>query len=275
MTKRGRVVFVRTRHVYDSYRDFWRLVELSEFETCYVDEMDLAEPVVYITTPINGEHRPHIDNERRRVDAKRAKIVWWNLERPDAPGARNTRAENTDVLRHVDEIWCSDPVFVNYDARMRFVWLGSHPHLVDAPEPDDEPVWDYVTLANRTSRRVEINRELDRTLRRAPDGWGVGRSETLWRTKVLLNVHQHSGTPICEPLRLAVAASHCMAVVTEVSGLTANLPVVSCVYGALVRGVRTLIEDPVKRQQLGNDLFMALCVERAFRRGVEDALEGK
>ncbi len=37
------ITFVKTRHVYDSYTDFWRLVELSGFPTIYYDELDLRQ----------------------------------------------------------------------------------------------------------------------------------------------------------------------------------------------------------------------------------------
>ena len=58
--------FVRTRHFYESYQDFFRLVELSDFETIYVDELDISKEGVYIVCPMNGEWRPHIDNQDRK-----------------------------------------------------------------------------------------------------------------------------------------------------------------------------------------------------------------
>ena len=36
------IIFTRTRHTYDSYSDFWKLVELSGFNICFVDEIDIS-----------------------------------------------------------------------------------------------------------------------------------------------------------------------------------------------------------------------------------------
>src|SRR6266404_2769198 len=83
MEKVQEPIFARTRYQYQSYSDFWRLVELSNFQTCYVDQIDLENDQIYITTPINGEHRPHI-NHRRSIlkKAQQARVVTWMLERP-------------------------------------------------------------------------------------------------------------------------------------------------------------------------------------------------
>lgn len=67
------IIFAKTRHVYQSYDDFWRLVALSGFETCYVDEIDHNRDATYIFTPTNGE-------TLNGWDRGRARIIWWDLE---------------------------------------------------------------------------------------------------------------------------------------------------------------------------------------------------
>ena len=77
------IFFVKTRHVYDSYRDFFALVSLSDFPVIFVDELDISKDGFYILTPMNGEWRPHINNQANKP--RYAHLVLWNLERP--PGS--------------------------------------------------------------------------------------------------------------------------------------------------------------------------------------------
>ena len=75
------ITFVKTRHVYDSYTDFWRLVELSGFPTIYYDEMDLRQSGVFIISPTNGSVEQHLENHVNDFP-RNAHLILWNLERP-------------------------------------------------------------------------------------------------------------------------------------------------------------------------------------------------
>ena len=86
-------IFAKTRYVYDSYTDYWRLVELSGFPICYVDEMDVYNPAnIYIISPMNGEIYDFM-NIARRVDHI-STLYQWNLERPGGSG---------DIERYVND----------------------------------------------------------------------------------------------------------------------------------------------------------------------------
>jgi len=76
------IVFIRTRHVYDSYQDLFRLVELSGFPIIYADEFDYSEYGVFITAPWNGDWEQHLANHIHKE--RKSHLILWNLERPSA-----------------------------------------------------------------------------------------------------------------------------------------------------------------------------------------------
>lgn len=264
-------IFARTRVEYDSYSDFWRLVELSAFPTCYVDEIQLDAPVTYITTPINGSFRPHIRNEIVRVgENRRAKLVWWGLERPDAGGARPWSSEVSDMLLYADEVWVSDAYFGALDPRARFVPLGSHSGLGG---PRSTAVrYDVTFQGYMVPRRQSVeNACIGLGLSIGPSGWGVERDAVLRATRVMLNMHQHdSPLPIAEPLRIALAAAYRMTFVSE--HLADPYPLVAGLDYIDVPELAHLAAAVSRAPVLGERLYERLCVEHTFRRGVMEAL---
>ncbi len=153
------ITFVKTRHVYDSYTDFWRLVELSGFPTIYADELDISKDGVYITAPMNRDWRLHIRNEQREGKPINAHLVSWNIERPSGSAgsvleyAKQNRYlqyglwENGKLLsddnppeqsqgRFVDEVWVSDRRLADEtEHATRFVILGSDEGLGEPGRP--------------------------------------------------------------------------------------------------------------------------------------------
>lgn len=278
--------FVRTRTVYDSYSDYWTLVELSGFDTCYVDQIRLDEDRLYVVTPMNGEVRPHITNERNRVGCDTvARLVMWCLERPDSPGARpwapnDGSGELDELLKWFDEVWVSDEHFQHMDPkrRARFVPLGSHPKLGGAKvRPAD---FDVAFMGYMIPRRQTIADKLRAAgLRVAPNGWGAERRFTLQRTRLMLNTHQHnSPMPIGEPLRIALAAAFRMPLVSETLSspkpLQQGWDVISCGYDSLVDRVREVLGSAHLERDLGDRIYRKLCIEQTFKQGVLGALEG-
>lgn len=270
------VVFVRTRYVYPSYTDFWRLVELSGYSTVYVDEIRLDEPLVYVTTPINGELYPHVRNERTRLggDAPAAILVWWLLERPDATNEVPVEKRVSEALGYVEHAWVSDRLVASFDARFRHVVLGSHPGLRDGGEPE-EKTYDYCHMSYAWGRREHLYGFMRaRGLREGPAAWGAERAKVLAASRLMVNAQQYT-LPVVAPLRFALAAAYKMPLLTE--ALHDPFP--------LVRGQdfdeATIHEMPEKAVEMlrrpdiaimGERLYERLCVEWTFRRGVSNAL---
>lgn len=195
----GEIIFCRTRHTYDSYRDFWRLVSLCRYPVIYVDEIPDAgvKDNVYIVTPLNGEWQSGIKTD--------ARVVLWDLE------WRGGLA----VVPGVTEVWSADRFYAN-KIGARHVPLGSHPQLVPDRDWANPPAFDVAMLAYMTHRRQLIGDGLtERGLRRAPNAWGQERDFILRRSRALMHVHQLDGVPTLAPQRFALAAASAAFLISE------------------------------------------------------------
>lgn len=258
-------IFARTRTPYDSYQDFWRLVELSGFPTCYADEIDASSAHTYIYTPDNGE------TINGWPDAT-ARIIHYQLEWCTHPNDQNPMRPG------VSERWTMD----QWHARRigaQYVPIGSHPGLVyeplNGPQPKD---YDLALLAYMSFRRQTIAGQLEnKGMRLAPNAWGEQRHTVLTHSKAMLHIHQHDGVPGVAALRLAVGAAYKMPVITETCadyGIFNHRHLLSCDFDNLAdfslmwvhRNESRILED------YGMALYQLLCVEKTFRKCIEAAL---
>lgn len=205
------ITFVRTRHVYESYRDLWRLIELSGFDTIYVDELDVSKSGVYIVSPMQGEWRPHIDNQKGKP--RNAHLILWNIERPSgSAGTVGQYAEsNRDLIykRHVDEVWVSDRRLAD-ETQMRFVILGSDEGL---GETSAIKKYSFCHMSYEVPRRTNIFKHFAPEII-GPNCWPPDRDKVLKESKFALNIHQDRH-PFQEPLRFALFAAYGLPIVTE------------------------------------------------------------
>ncbi len=279
------IVFARTRWVYDSYRDFWHLVELAGFPVCYVDEIDLSLEHVYILTPYNGEVEPVMLAKRRAlVGPARARVIWWNLERPDVPGSPPLHDVVTKALESVTDVWVADRHYRALDERQQHVSFGSHPGLAQCYGTEEpfsverhEHLYDYAHISYVHGRRVAIHEQLKRLgLREAPGGGDHQlRDRVLRQSRVLISTHQ-TPSSLAEQSRLALAAAYHMPLVCEhladpypmrvgehyLDATAESLPLV-------VRDLSQPAERESVRRDLGNRLFRLLCEEHSFRTEIE------
>lgn len=255
-------IFARTRHDYGSYADFWTLVELSGYRTCYVDEIDAADPdATYIFTPANGEttagwHKP------------KARIIHWLLE---------WTGDLTGNPPGVSETWVSNRTYADL-LNAKFVPMGSHPGLMfERADVPREKRYDLVHLFYMIPRRsAVIGALLKQSLQIAPSGWGRERHDSLLHSRMMLNVHQHAEYPALAPLRIALAAAYKLPIVTE--GGWSVEPVERAVlvypYDELARVIPCLVdpayEEPLRRK--GEQLYQIMCVENSFGKFVQAAL---
>ena len=208
------IIFVKTRYWYDSYTDFWTLVELSEFETCYVDEVDIAKPRVYITSPMNGEWEPHISNQVGKPH--NAHLVHWCLERPSGSGGlfeygRSNRAKI--YSRILDDVWVSDRAMAS-EVTLRHVILGSDYGL---GEPGLDKRYDFTHMSYVCDRRKRVYDQHPAALigfNRWPWDPSPNRDDVLKASRFALNIHQDQ-YPFQEPLRWALFAAYGLPMLTE------------------------------------------------------------
>lgn len=266
-------IFVRTRFDYvnpengfGSYQDYWRLVELSHFPTCYVDEMDTASDNVYIISPLNGEI-PQEDGKPLGYPGARARIIHWNLEQspyPKYPG--------------INETWVSDARLAECTNDGKYLLMGSHEGLRYPGEIERTEHFDTIMLAYMTPRRDQIAvsvREEGLTI--APNGWGLDRHKSLISTSTMLHVHQNDGKAYCAPQRFALAAAYSLPLITEMldhPGKFGHGHMLSAAYEYLAPFVRVWTRRNEARilEGYGESLHQFLCHQWPFRKCVENAL---
>lgn len=209
------IVFVKTRWPYQSYTDFWAMVDLAGYPTCYVDEVDVEAERVYIVNPLNGEWEPMLRHRLMTEGrAKRATLVSWTIEPPVKsdylPNLRRTVDEGL-----VDWIWMGYRNLAQAAdrPRIRFVPVGSMEGL---GSERGESQHDVIHLSYPTHRRRVLYDDLMRKgVPIAPNGWGRDRDAALRTSRFLLNVHKDDGFQAYEPLRFAVAAAYGLPIISE------------------------------------------------------------
>lgn len=260
------VIFARTRHHYESYTDFWELVRLSGFPTCFVDEIDVSIPTLFVLTPWNGEVSPHLRNELHKQDIGR--IAWWCLERFDAMSVPYQNALD-EAYELVDEMWVSDRWISTLDSRLRYVRLGSHPELGTVPS---EPRYDFTHQSYAWGRRQSMYERLKSTgLREGRSCWGADRHDVLRQSRLLLNLQQYPDQ-VTAPLRFAIAAAYHLPVVSEtIQDADPVENIIRCSdYDSIPQTVKDALADGMRGP--AEELHGKLCEELTFRKCIEAAL---
>ncbi len=297
------VIFCRPRHEYESYTDYWRLVELSDYPIIYIDELDPQSDNTYIVTPLNGEWQDGWQDPRAQI------ILWdmeWHLPNPGI-------AEwNESVWRPgVARVWASDKWYAE-KIGAEYVLLGSHPDLAgsliqtlhygpirtaedeiiaqgvdndpnnfawDRKEPDrSNLIYDVAMMSYMTNRRQKILSELvGLFMTNAPNAWGYERHKNLQSSHAMLHIHQHDDVATVAPQRWALAAAYKMPLITESvedSGLFDFSHALSTDYNNLASIAHDFIrrQNPRVLEDKGVALHQFLCVEHTFRKCIEAAL---
>jgi hypothetical protein len=284
------ITFVRSTHKYDSYTDFWRLVELSGFPTIYENELDIGAEGVFIVAPMNGNYQEHmvgdIENWKKTGEAtggqiahrrlsglpRLAHIIVWNLERPSGSGSTGEYANagfKWMTSRIADEIWVSDPALAD-ETMLRYVPLGSDYGL---GEPSDEKQYDFVHMSLPNPRRIQIYKHFGET-QIGPNCWPPQRDEVLKASRFALNVHQDN-YPFCEPLRIALFAAYGLPIISETlrSGYPYGGDIHQLAYHDLVDGLKQSLKDDYgKWRDMGIRLRDKLCRDFQFGNVVRQAV---
>lgn len=259
------VYFVRTRHHYAPYDDFFKLADLSGYTVIYVDEMqDYDKPGdVFIISPVNGEWK---DTPKGYY---KGRIILYQLEW-NWDGEHNTPA-------CVDEVWNCDPAHARLNG-FKYVLMGSHEGLNELPPEEQffpaEKIYDVSFLAYQTGRRQQIAQEMRNLgLRLAPSEqlWGLERNRVLMKSRVMVHVHQREDTKGIAPLRWALAAAHRLPVVSEFiqeRGRFGYTHMAMASYSFLPAFVKMALTDRML-DNYGLALHGFLCHEWPFRKTIE------
>lgn len=268
------IIFAIPRHDYASYRDLYELIRLSNFPTCYIDEVDPDSDNAYIVTILNGESQ----NGWRKG---RAHIVLYDLEyHLDTDGFYR---QPFVAPPGVDEVWAGDKWYAE-QIGARYVPMGSHPGLRTAGDSTSHERYDiaYIGYINGVHRRERIRQQIvERGVKVSPTvAWGEERHRILSNSTAYLHVHQWDNVPTIAPLRMVVAAAYGLPVITETvadAGMFAGFsaPILECQYRDIAADVEALVHREQKRHLLayeGQCLYQHLCVDYTFRKSIEAAL---
>lgn len=285
------IIFCKPVHHYDSYTDFWSLVELSNFSVIRADQIDLTLQKVYITTPMNGDYMEYMvgDFERWKVTGeitggeitrqkglglrRLAHIILWNLERPSGSAGSIGRycTDNWKLLhgRLVDEIWVSDSTLAN-ESMLRYVVLGSDYGLGELSE---DKKYDFTHQSVAIPRRGNVYKHFG-TEQVGQNCWPPERNEVLKQSKFALNVHQDT-YPYCEPLRMALFAAYGLPIISET---LAHGHIYTDIgthnYAGLIDGLKqALMDDYNVWKEKGLKLRDKLCDEFQFGKVVREAVK--
>lgn len=271
----SKIIFARTRWPYDSYADFWRLVELSGYETCYVDEIDMQSKNAYITTPMNGDYRAHLKNHPQR----QCSLFLWMLERPGDASLARFRSDNRELLERnlVDVIIASDQQMAA-DCGFHFVPMGSHPGLCEKP-PDKVKKYDVIGLMSYCPRRSFLfsnpsfpKERLAPGISQASNAWGGERADLLAASKFMINIHQDN-YPYCESLRFALAAAYRLLMISEIQTTTWYQPfTIESVREHLLDNIRWGLSHYNTLRAIGEGFYQVFCIDNTFRTFLEEYL---
>lgn len=256
------IIFLRTRHEYHSYSDWFKLAELSGYSIRYLDEIETfdAPDNVYIIAPVSGEwrHWPKGYTQGR--------MILYQLE-------HNIDGEHF-TPEAVSEVWAGDKWQAD-KCGFRYVPMGSHEGLGRNMADKHEKIYDVSQIAYQTYRRQNITRQLlEAGLRLSPNEnlWNFSRSLALVQSEIMLHVHQWDNIPAIAPLRWCLAAAHHLPIVSEQvadRGIFGYTHMMQADYEHLPRFVSHVLKDPRLLADYAAALHTLLCHEWTFKHMVE------
>ena len=214
------LIFVKTAHIYDSYSDFWQLVQLSGYEAVNSVDVDLRSSKTYVTAPYNGDWKELVDSVPKAE--RKAELIHWNIERPCGSSLGEFADDNAALIDagYFDATWVSDRYLAEL-SKFHYVPLGSHHGLANIDvDVDYSAPYAFSHLMCYAPRRGSLfNKPAEPKLSWmgydvAPNGWGDKRHQALLASWYMLSVHQDEHK-IIEPLRFAIAASYGLPIIAE------------------------------------------------------------
>lgn len=260
------IVFAHPVTTYDSYTDYRKLVQVSGFETCNQDQMDVNRDCYYICSPFNGDIEAAV-RARPKKDRK-CKIVMWFLERP---GNEDFRKWTADKLELMDEIWFSDRAMYGKVKDMpgaRFIPCGSDEAI--GTREHKVNTYDFCHMSYIYGRRDILHQFGARI---GPNGWGEERHKTLCGSRFMLNMHQDNNL-FHEPLRFALCAAYAIPMLSEDNydpfPYEPGRDLFQCGLGDLVMWTSTILKkDYGEYRDMGNRMWEKACKQFRFSDNVK------
>lgn len=260
------VYFCHTGVDYDSYKDYFRLAELSGYPVIHIAEIDPDSHNTYIFTPLNG-------NTMNGWPDARANIIFWDGEWRLKESSYEWPESDLVIPPGVKQVWASDRWYAERIGA-RYVPLGSHPGLVGTAQTDER--FDVASMCYIWGRRgAALNAIKDRGLTIAPNAWGDERDALIKASSTMLHIHQHERVHTVAPLRYAIAAAWHKPLISESvydtgifdkAVLFADFDELDGYAEMLVRRYSDLL------QHKADELHELLCIKNSFKSFIESAL---
>lgn len=261
------VYFVKTAHQYQSYTDFWRLVELSGYQAIDYDDIDVDSDNVYIFTPLNAEW------STRWPGPVKATMILWDLEFRLKESSYEWPDSDLVTPPFISRIWASDKWYAER-IKAQYVPLGSHAGLVGTAHTDE--TYDVAVMCYIYGRRgTAIHALSERGVTIAPNAWGDERDALLKASTVVLHIHQHERVHSVAPQRYAIAAAWHKPLISERVYDTGifNDCVLYADFAALPEYTELMVRRyPQLLRAKADELHDRLCVSGNFRSYIEAAL---
>jgi len=268
------IVFAHPTTKYDSYSDYRRLVEISGFETCTQDNIDINRKATYISAPYNGD----IENalKVRPKNQRKCKIVHWFLERPSANGGPKFVEWAKNLLEtQLDELWFTGPdmyKLVKHLGGTKLVPAGSDARL--GSQENRPKRYDVCHMSYVYGRRDRIIHNLN--CRIGPNCWGTERHNVLLESAFMINTHQDNDN-YYEPLRFALCAAYKLPMVSEACGDTFpyvnGVDFLSAPYNQLNQLFQKVLREGAGvHRPMAERMFQKACVEFKFEDNVKKAV---
>lgn len=254
------IYFVRTRHHYVPYDDFFLLATLSGYRVISFDDIPQydAYDAVFIISPFNDEWSNGIQLQGR--------LILWELEWRETPIS----------VPGLSETWVSNLTYANR-LGVKYVPMGSHSGLNTA-QAHYPKAYDVTHLSYEIPRRQTVYQDfslLGGTI--APKGWGDERDKSLLQSHAMLYVSQWEHYPAVAPLRIALCAAYGLPMIAEsgwsIEPLKPHL-LFSANYDVLAERayILTRPQHYDLLANMGAQIRYQLCEVMPFARCVENAL---
>lgn len=267
------VYFVKMREMldgyYDSYRDLFRIAELSGYPVIWLNEIDPDSDNTYILSPLNGSWTHGWQNPK-------ARIILLDLEWRLSSGGHTWDVNELVIPPGVSEVWACDKWYADIIGA-KYMPLGSHPGLVE----DNRPAESHFDVAPLSCQSQDGGRQhmMDLLTKEGvtitPNAWNPDRDALLKSTTAMLQVHQWRSIRTLAPLRVAIAAAYGLPLISEQvedRGMFDGI-VLFTSYDAMPAYAKTMTERyQGELKERGQTLHELLCVEHSFRKCVEAAL---
>lgn len=194
-------IFVKTRHHYGSYDDYWKLVEFSQFPTCFTEDIEWNSTNTYICTYFNF---PNVNGKLEPFPEHTCRMIFWDIER---------WSDDRPVDTRFDEQWISDRWYHERMPGSKFVILGTD-GLDDSLAIEKE--YDFSTRSYMNGRRDYIVAEFKNLGSTFAPNTMEDKHLELLQSRAMLCMHQDD-LPMTEPLRYALAASYGLPILAEAS----------------------------------------------------------